>query len=257
MFSNIYPNFHKGRILKREMLESLRDYPRQLADLYFQSYSDGIVAGTDVRVEEEQLVVGCGIVKHGGRLYTLEEEQQVPYSATGKETVLKIRFHAAEEQSDYTVYGAELALDEEAAGGSELELGRFKLKEGAKLRSEYQSFADFATEFNTWNMIHAAYAGVGQRSVHPALMRYFAGQLLSRGSTNPYDIAFAMQCMSQEAVDRELILHYIGTRLGMGYKPYDNGQIHKYLGRILDDIQGGNRRGPEMRPGGPRRMIVE
>jgi hypothetical protein len=259
MYANVYPNFAKGRILKKDMLENLRDYPRQLAELYFKNYSDGIITGVEVRVEDARLLISSGLVKHGGRVYLLEEEHQLSYRATGRDIVLKLRFQEAVEQTDFTIYDAELVLDEEVqVRGLELELGRFKLKEGAKLRSEYQSFADFATEYNTWNMIHAAYAGMGQSSLNPVLTRYYGDQLLSRGSSNTYDISFAMQCLNQGTVDRQLILHYIGNRLGTGYKSYDNAQIHKYLGRILDDVQsGGNRAKPDLRPNGPRRMIVD
>ncbi|OXM85381.1 DNA and RNA helicase [Paenibacillus rigui] len=258
MYSNVYPYFTKGRILKRSMLESLRDYPRQFTELYFKDYADGVISGTDVRIEDEWLVVTGGIVKHRGWIYLLQDECRVPYRATGRDTLLKIRFQDPEEQPDFQHYGAALVLDDEVqVGGNELELGRFKLKEGAKLRSAYQSFADFATEYNTWNLLHVQYAGRGGSSLHPAVTRFYAAQLLEKGSTNAYDIAFAMQCMNQGAVDRELVLHYISQRLGMGYKPYDHVQIHRYLVRILDEAQGGSRRVPDSRPHGPRRMVVD
>ncbi|OPH46693.1 DNA and RNA helicase [Paenibacillus ferrarius] len=258
MFTNVYPNFTKGRILKGDMLESLRDVPRRFTELSTEAYSEGIVAGAEVRITAEQLVVSRGLVKFGSRIYALEQDYSLPYQANGRETVLKIRFGEAVEQSDFTLYKADIVLDHEVSlRGNELELGRFKLKEGAKLRSDYQSFADFATEYNTWNRLHIPYSAVGQSSLSPQLTRYYGAELLSAGSTNAYDIAFAMQCLNQNTVNRELILRYIGSRLGMEYKAYDNVQIHKYLTRILEEAQLGTRARPDLRSGGPRRMLVD
>ncbi|NEW09797.1 DNA and RNA helicase [Paenibacillus sp. SYP-B3998] len=258
MFTNVYPNFTKGRILKRDMLESLRDDPRRFTELSYQAYSDGILAGAEVRITAENLIVSSGLVKFGSRIYALEQDYSLSYSATGRETVLKIRFREAVAQLDFTLYNTDIVLDDDISlRGNELELGRFKLKEGAKLRSDYQSFADCATEYNTWNSIYTAYSALGQSSLSPALTRYFGAQLLSAGSSNAYDIAFAMQCLNQGTVNRDLILHYIGSRLGTGYKAYDNVHIHKYLTRILEETQGGTRAKPDLRPGAPRRMIVD
>ena len=258
MFLDLYPNFKKGRILKKEMLESLRDYPRNFIDIRFKDYSDGVVVGAEILIEEDCLTITSGIVKHGGRMYMLENDCQIPYRATGEEILIKIQFKKEDVHADFISYGTEIFLDEDVRiKQDELELGRFKLKPGARLRSEYQSFADFATEYNTVNIIHVKYSGFRKSTLNPAILRYFATEILKSGSVNPnpYDIAFSMQCMNQGIVDRELILHYIANRLGKGYKEYSNGQIHKYLGSILEEVKGGSKAKPGLRPGGPQREI--
>ncbi|WP_139488165.1 DNA and RNA helicase [Brevibacillus dissolubilis] len=258
MFSNRYPTFAKGRILKIEMLENLRDYPRNFIQLRYQDYSDGIISGAQVLVHRDHLSITSGIIKHAGQIYLLEADQQIPYRNTGKETVVKIRFYEAVEGNDFTTRDAELVLDEAVqVRPYERELGRFKLKEGSRLRSDYQNLADFTTEFNTLNLIHVEYAGLTSPTLAPAILRYFAGEMLRCGCSHPYDIAFAMQCLNQETVERDVILHYIGNRLGTGYRDMTHPQIHKYLVRILDEVKGGGRARLDARQGGPQRMIVE
>jgi hypothetical protein len=258
LFSDLYPNFNKGRILKKEMLESLRDYPRNFIDIRFKDYSDGVVAGAEILIEEDCITITSGIVKHGGRMYMLENEYQIPYRATGKETLIKIQFKKEALHTDFTSYGTEIFLDEDVRiKQDELELGRFKLKAGARLRSEYQSFADFATEYNTINIIHTQYAGIRKSTLHPHILRYFATDILKNNCSNPYDIMFAMQCMNQHIVDRELILHYIANRLEIPYTQYSNEQIHKYLVRIVEEVKRGHHVKPRARYGGPQRVIVD
>lgn len=259
MFSDKYPNFNKGRILKAEMLKCVRDYPRELMDIWLQEYSDGIVTGLSIRVDEHDLMVGKGIVKHRGNVYRLADKQAVPYRATGVETVIKLRFQDERVVDDYTERLADIVLDGDTQiSANELELGRFKLKEGAKIRTDYRCFADFATEYNTLNLIHAHYSGLNKHTVNPMIMRYFASELLRSGTTDVYEISFAMSCLNQGMAERELILHYLARKTGTAYKDEPNTWIHKSLVRILDSMKScGRGNAADFRSNGAQRMIID
>ncbi|WP_338540255.1 DNA and RNA helicase [Paenibacillus tundrae] len=257
MFTYSYPHFHKGRILKTSMLEELRDYPRDYMELYYRSYADGILAGAEVEVYPDKLVVTPGMVLHKGRLYMLTESAELEYQATGRVNVLKLRFTEDEKLSDMTASHAELRLDEEATcDSSEMELARFKLKEGARLRRDYQTFADLATEFNTLHVIHVAYAAEGVSTLSPLVMKDYAERLLRTGTSDPQDLIFAMMCLNEGTIARTVILHHIANRLGLEYREYDNAQIHRYLDRILANAGRGSGRSG-MPVGVPHRMIVD
>ena len=45
MFQYDYPQFEKKRLLRVEMLDKLRDYPKNFIDLSFQGFGDGVVSG--------------------------------------------------------------------------------------------------------------------------------------------------------------------------------------------------------------------
>lgn len=42
------PLFGKGRVLKKESLEALRDFPGRLAGLFYSDWQDGILYGFDI-----------------------------------------------------------------------------------------------------------------------------------------------------------------------------------------------------------------
>lgn len=257
LFANQYPHFQKGRILKREMLENLRDYPREFLDLYFQDYSNGIIAGVNIIVADASVIITKGIVKHNGKLYVLHSSYELPYEATGNETILKVRFAEEVNDSDFTNYTTDIVLDHSIElAHNELELARFKLKLGAKLRSEHIDFLDFATEYNTVNYLHCQYAGLQKSTYHPIILHYFARELLKNRPSNPYDIAFALECINQERVQRDAINFYICNRLELDYQTLSNSQIHKYLNRILLESKGGGRMTGQNK-GRPKRMIVD
>jgi len=257
LFANQYPHFQKGRILKREMLENLRDFPREFLDIYFQDYSNGIIAGAKITVADTLLIISNGIMKHNGSLYMLTDSFELPYEATGNETILKVRFAEEVNDLDFSKHTSQIVLDDSLElAHNELELARFKLKLGAKLRSQHIDFFDFATEFNTVNYLHCQYAGLQKSTYHPVVLQYFARELLKNRPTNPYDIAFAMECINQERVQRDAIDFYICNRLELDYQSLTNSQIHKYLNRILMEAKGGGRM-KGLSQGRPKRVIVD
>lgn len=257
MFGYRYPKFSKGRILKKEMLENLRDYPRNFTDLWLNEYSDGIISGANVLVQENYLTITRGMVKHAGKIYILESEHRLPYRHSDKEVLLKLKFLEETSDNDFITSGTEIFIDEDIQVQEDvLELGRFKLKEGAKLRTEYQGFFDLSTEYNTFNIINVEYAGFRISTLSPVILRYFAEELLKNGSKDFYDIAFAMQCLNQGHVDRELLLHYLANRLQIAYKEYTNVQIHKHLAHIVDETRRGTSKKADYRPR-PQRIIVD
>lgn len=48
MFQTKYPKFNTGRILKKEMLEALKNYPLKLVETVCEQYQDGIIDGFDI-----------------------------------------------------------------------------------------------------------------------------------------------------------------------------------------------------------------
>lgn len=256
MFTHIAPKFNKGRILKTVMLENLRDFPREFTDVCYQDYTDGIVTGGTITVGPDSLTVAPGIVKHQGRLYIMNDPAVLSYKATGRETLVKIRFQEGREDGDWTEFQSGIVLDDKmAADALELELCRFKLKDGARLRQDYQNFQDMATEYNTVNVLHVRIASFGKSTLSPVIMRCFAEEMLGRGSADPQDMLLAMMCLNEGTVNRDVILHYIARRLGIAFKDYTNVEIHKYLARILEQARGSSRMG--MGLGASQRMIVD
>ena len=73
MFKNIYPLFESKCLLKKEMLENLRDYPRSIIQILCQDYSDGIITGCELSVVNHEIIISPGILCFKGVLYILEK----------------------------------------------------------------------------------------------------------------------------------------------------------------------------------------
>ena len=63
LMENRYPLFETGRILKKEALEVIRDYPRDLLDILYEGYTDGVIRGLRLSSDHENrnLIIGTEI----------------------------------------------------------------------------------------------------------------------------------------------------------------------------------------------------
>jgi len=238
MFEHRRPAFPKG-VLTKEVLCSLRNIAAMEQDVRYSEYSDGIVSGCELVEENMRIGILSGVVKYAGRLYMLGEKMTVPYQPTEDWTMLKIRFGPQVKDREYTLFQGQLVLDSNLqTSRAEMELGRFKLKQGSRLRAKYKDFRDLMTEFDTVNLVNVRHAAPQAQTLSPVITTFFAQEAYAF-ARDAIDIAFCTQCLaSGEPVRRELILRYICRRCDRAYAEMDNAELHRCLSDILDDISG-------------------
>ena len=92
MFKNNYPLFNSGRLLKIEALEELRDFPREFFNIRFKGYSDGIISGCDIEINDNSIEIKKGIAKYNNVIYILNEDESMDYKHNNQLMILKIKF---------------------------------------------------------------------------------------------------------------------------------------------------------------------
>ncbi|MCM1561014.1 MAG: hypothetical protein NC123_15955 [Butyrivibrio sp.] len=241
MFQNIYPVFEAKRLLKKEMLENIRDFPRNLFDLQYRTYSDGILTGCDIKGSETGLTILPGIVLYRGVPYFLDKTYPVSCRAEGRQVYVKVHFWDKAIGAGGEEFLSQIVVDEqEPDGEQELELARFKLQPGARLRSEYVNFYDYETEFDTVIRIHAPYAAPGHIGIWPQICQSFVKELMKYPVTDIWDSAFCLNCLQlTEAMPYEALRTYLNMRLGRN-REYTNEQVYAALKGILRE-NGGKR----------------
>ena len=83
MFKNTYPLFERKKVLKKKMLENLRDYPRDVFHILYQDYSDGILVGCELKVQEPYVCVEPGILYYNKEFYIMNSPERLLYEPTG------------------------------------------------------------------------------------------------------------------------------------------------------------------------------
>lgn len=122
-----------------------------------------------------------------------------------------------------------------------MELGRFKLQHGARMRTEYVDFADYVTEFDTADRIHVPYASPGHPVIWPQLLKRFAAEMLGTGTQDTLDCAFCMGCMQQkENVPYDAVKTYLNVKQDKD-REYTPEETYHALKRILEEAKGTRR----------------
>ncbi|MCI8379900.1 MAG: DNA and RNA helicase [Lachnospiraceae bacterium] len=237
------PLFCKGRVLKKESLEALRDFPVRFARLGLSDWADGVLFGYDISYEcgregnGGQLVIDAGAVWQEGEI-VLTEQKILPFDKYDQPAVVRLRLYPASYTDDFYVRPYELCLEGGEPEDGGLELGRFRLSEGAELRKEYRDLQDFGTAYNTLNITGIPYAGPGGTTVSPVLLRAFAHTVMESDSAGSLDVNFALLCLNHPPVSRECVLRYVSRRLCTPYRELTHGEIYERLVRIAGNGNG-------------------
>lgn len=241
---NLFPRFERGRIMKKELLWALRDYSYESLKIQYQEYSNGILKGLDITVEDEHIVLGRGMVKFGEFIYLVTEPVVVPYEATNEYVSLKGKVNVSNSSPDAIRYGIDFVLDRELERREdEFEVCRFKLRQGAKLRNQYKAFYDIETEYDTVNLAHATWAGVDGETLSPVVIRMFVE------NAEQYDLECADQqfcnlCrISNWLIPRKMLSQYIDSYMGVNSYFESEEKKYEYLDEILRKLAIGRKGG--------------
>lgn len=242
MFQYEYPQFEKKRILRTEMLDKLRDYPKNFLDLSFQEFGDGVVNGCAITWDDGRLTISSGIIYWKGKLYLLEQPFIMECKAEDKFRYLKIQFLAEVREAGRIMGNTRVFLeDKKPDPACEMELCRFRLQEGARLRDSHESLHDYSTEYDTINLIHQPYAVTGGSTLNPKIIRQFSKEMLRSQSTDPYDISFSMNAMANYGlVSVDCLREYLSARLGEEYGEKGNAGIYRGLLECLKNQSNGD-----------------
>ena len=240
MFKYEYPVFEHKNILKKEMLDELRDYPLSVSRMLLGEYGEGILTGCEIHWEKEVLTVHPGLLHYEGNIYRMEEPYTLECRPTDALTYIKIRFVTMNYGRDHKGGMGEILLSEEAPEEDELELGRFRLQEGARLRTVYENFEDYQTEYDTVNRIHVPFAQPDGVGLWQKLLMDYASELLETGTENVYDISFAMQLLGMQGrVTGRFVKMYVEKAGGRALTDGSNGAVYAGLLRILRERRAG------------------
>lgn len=256
MNGQVFPLFEKSNILRTAMLTQMRDYAYEYGMLMHEGFSDGIMSGCAITTTVDTITLNRGVIRYAGRIYFITEPISLAYYPTDLWTIFKLIF------KDEAIRGGSICRDVEATltdqlalCRSEMEICRFKLKTGAKLRINYVDFSDRDTEFDTVNTICVPFAALEKSSISPDITRAFAKEAI-KYNADLLDTAFFMQAFNTRgALNRDAIISYLAAKLKKETTDYSNQEIFDSLLLILKQLEGGGQR-ETLRAGRARRQII-
>lgn len=250
MRNGYFPIFAKGRVLKKESLEYLRDFPHDFTSLMYQNYSDGMLFGFSLSYKDGFIKIAKGALKYQGDII-LVDDGSILVTEFEKKLFLKLVIGKCWEGEDSRTRTVTIIIDRnKPSSEGEIELGRFTLNVGAILRCEYDSFSDLRTIENTLDITHVAYAGLNTETLQPRVLKEFAKALLMY-SQDPMDTTFALLCLNTEIIHKNVIQWYIAKKTNDQYKDFTLGALYEKLLELLPEQRKRNTPGHK-----PTRLVI-
>lgn len=237
----LYPNFERNSILKKELLNSVRDYSLEYFKVKYDKYTKGIISGFELKILDENLIeISKGIVKFENFIFIADKKAKIKYNHSNIFKSLKVILEKDTKIRDYDRYILSYRLDENLdLDINEIEICRFKLMEGFDLRDKHKSFEDIQTEFDTINYLNSTWAGIGREFINPYILKRFANEAMESDLTNIEDVVFCYTCLNGDnPLNIDLIERYLKNRQNLNIKDQlTKEEIFKYLSMTLSDIK--------------------
>ena len=233
-FIKYRPRFDAGVILKAEKMNELVEHAFNLPDLVYRGYTKGIISGLDITIDGDFIVISKGLFLYEEEVYTLNKDIRISYHPTNNWNYLKICKKESMKKIDGIQTHFVVISDDLLTKESELELCRFKLQEGAKLRYIYDDFEDMNTEFDTVNLIYSPYSSKELAGLHPKILKNFAKEMLDLRTANTIDIFFCLQILGlNTTMNIAAVIQYIEMKKEEKIEKVTNYNIYKHLLDIL------------------------
>lgn len=241
MIIKTIPRIAPGNILRQTTLAAISDAAFMTNEYLMREYADGILSGCELETTQDAIIVKEGAVFLEKEIFLIKKPLIINYSPTNTTVVLKMCFSSVISDNNCTYRDMDLEITRDmTCKPGQIELCRFKLQEGAKLRCKYQDFKDRSTEFDTMNRIHAPYAAYGGSTLSPEITREFAQKLMdSADSISDFDATFCLQVLgSSNPIAPDALIGYIAHINGEKPKDTTNMGLFQELVRILEYQRG-------------------
>lgn len=243
MVSRRVPLFNKGNILTKEMLDALKDNAVRNSELAYVGYSNGILKGCNITTMDNLITIDKGILIFHETAYYIYEPILIEYKPSNEWTVLKIGLQGEIITDNFISRNMNIELIDDGSQleHEDIEICRFRLQAGARLRYKYKDLNDMNTMYDTLNLIHSKWAAFGDASVSPIMLKKFLEEALQYSLNDVQDKVFCQQiaALKGETLNREAISMYICSRTGKSYKLCSNTEIYEELKEALRQIKGG------------------
>ncbi|MCI9386718.1 MAG: hypothetical protein HFH77_10290 [Lachnospiraceae bacterium] len=253
------PVFKSGNILKQEMMESLKQYMVDYTILRYSGYSDGILRGCNLTVTDNRVTLHSGIFILGGMPFYIKDTFSILSKPTNTVKAIIMRAGEVEYERCYETKGVELLMaDLEDISHTDVEICRFRLQQGAKLRYQYRDLEDMSTEFDTICLVHSQWAAFGGNSLSYYVLHQFAADMLKTNGATQEDRQFIGQIFAAngESLAPECINSYTAGRLNRPYEERKVDEMYEDLLQVLKMAKTG-KKGMAARDMKERRIIVD
>lgn len=206
--------FKSGTLLTKEMLQSMYDYPIDILNCLYSSYSNGILSGFDVIKRDEEYYITSGLIKIDNCIYIMKEDFKLNtlFCNLEESTVYNIVFvqvFNGINENGVKKFSLEILLENMVNDKENIKFrfGSFKCGRDSKL--ELPRTVDSLFENNVLNLIKGDYAQNNESTYHPLIFRCILGYLKDKKNKNMLDYLMINEISKNNVLTLQIMKIYI------------------------------------------------
>lgn len=217
-------SFSRGNIITQHMLETMYNSPVETVERLLCDYSDGIVSGMDIKVDNGDIIVTAGVYKLDSRLYTLEHDLMFSTSrlSDSKTYVLSLMLGSdgkPEINRNTKEYVTDNSIDIVCIPKMSDVDDRFIL-------CEFQGRPVMPYDCNkllnsVFNITKCRYSVIGDYTYHPFVFGLILKKLQNKNDKHPFDYVLMTEINREKVLVHGIMEQYIYETFGRNYKIAD------------------------------------
>lgn len=237
---NISVEFQNGRLLTKEMLQSLNEKIEYLL-IKYENYHNGVISGFLLKEKDGNIILGKGILKLGGKIYFLENDINLQHIineagdiASGRMCTLVFRNSATKKVAE-SVYNdiveiKVLCNETEKVEDTDIVVGIFEYISGNNIKLFFgcetpkEKLLNITGNKSGFNITEFKYALDGDETFQPIIFELMAQIILNKSKKNEFDYNLLSLIYAQKIVSKKIICLYI-EMYGIDCKESTNQEI--------------------------------
>ncbi len=211
--------FKKGSILTSQMLTALYEQQRNILDIQYNNYSDGIINGLDFYVDNDMLFVSAGMVKFGGEIFSMRNPSNI--SAIIKqsgcveegETLSIVLTKDKNILSNNGVITSRLNIEVRSNRvDRDFILAETVYRKNILPKTEYNSFENLRDKkYNYIDITNRRYSLMGEATCNPVITHLFAKELIKKRHLTDFDRIILALGMNKVLIENSLLVEYFAS----------------------------------------------
>lgn len=237
--------FERGSILTKNMLESLYSYPKDLIDINYMDYSNGIIKGLSIVKKEDSFLLQKGILKYKNEIFVLNKdlnlEKYLKDLKDGFRYVIYFEYvgiNTVEKGIDEKVFDLKISkLSEYEKLEVEKEvlfLGKFTYCSKNKINFAISLESFIKSKNDCFNNIRCKYSGYRKYTLSHDIGYLILTYLKKKENPHPLDFTIISQLTKEGTIDYDLISYYINIITNENIEGYSNEEIFEVFCQSLN-----------------------
>lgn len=236
--------FERGSILTKNIIQNIYDYPRDLINIMYSNYPDGIIKGLEIHKKDNNIFLSKGILKYDNEYFFLKEnlDMESLFNNLNEGTSYAIYFENKGEckvEDNFISHKLELKIiscdDYKKLDNSKVFfLGEFTYNDETKIKFPNELIDLKKKRHSCFNNINVNYSGYKENTFCPNIGQLILNHLKLKKNISPLDFTLMCELSKEQTLSYETICFYIKNVINKDVYDLSREEVFDFFVDSLD-----------------------